>query len=222
MTRGSRIARYVASGLSRRLSGAGLALLLGLSLPARAQDAPPASPTTDPNQVRPGSYVLDSAHGKITWSVSHLGYSTYYGQITDVTAQAELDPKAPARSRIRVAIGIASVTGLNDALDGRLKGPDFFDAAKFPTAAFVSTSVEPTSPTTARINGTLTLKGVEKPVSFDATFNQAGLHPVDKRYTVGFDGRAVIKRSDFGVSAYLPLVGDEVSLRLEGEFKAAP
>ncbi len=229
MTRGSRIARYAASGACRSLAGAGLALSLGLSLPARgqevpagSQDAPSATPTTDPNQVRPGSYVLDSAHGKITWSVSHLGYSTYYGQITDVTARAELDPKAPAKSRIRVAIGIASVTGLNAELDGHLKGPDFFDAAKFPTATFVSTAVEPTSPTTARINGTLTLKGVEKPVSFDATFNQAGLHPVDKGYTVGFDGRAVIKRSDFGISAYLPLVGDEVSLRLEGEFKVAP
>ena len=80
--------------------------------------------------------------------------------------------------------------------------------------------MEPTSPTTARITGTLTLKGVTKPVSFDATFNQAGTNPVDKRYTVGFDGWAVIKRSDFGVSAFVPAVSDEVSLRLEGEFKA--
>jgi polyisoprenoid-binding protein YceI len=194
------------------------ATLLGFA-PVHAQDA---GPTTDPNQVRPGAYVLDAAHGKITWSVNHLGYSTYYGQITDVAAQADLDPKAPAQSRIRVTLGVASITGLNPALDAELKSPDFFDATKFPSAAFVSTSVEPTSPTTARINGLLTLKGVEKPVSFDATFNQAGLHPVDKRYTVGFDGRAVIKRSDFGINAYLPLVGDEVSLRLEGEFKAAP
>ncbi len=63
------------------------------------------------------------------------------------------------------------------------------------------------------------LRGVAKPVSFDATFNQAGPHPVDKLYTVGFDGWAVIKRSEFGVNAFLPLLGDEVSLRLEGEFK---
>ena len=198
--------------------------VLVLALPglAHAQDPTPSSPTTDPTQVRPGGYKLDPAHGKITWSLSHLGFSTYYGQITDVAADASLDAKAPEKSRLSVTVGTPSITGLNDRLDTHLKSADFFDTQKFPTATFVSTSVEPTSPTTARVNGTLTLKGVAKPVSFDATFNQAGLHPVDKLYTVGFDGRAVIKRSEFGITAYLPMVGDEVTLRLEGEFKAVP
>lgn len=198
--------------------------VLVLALPglAHAQDPAPPSPTTDPTQVRPGGYKLDPAHGKITWSLSHLGFSTYYGQITDVAADASLDAKAPEKSRLSVTVGTPSITGLDDRLDTHLKSADFFDTQKFPTATFVSTSVEPTSPTTARVNGTLTLKGVAKPVSFDATFNQAGLHPVDKLYTVGFDGRAVIKRSEFGITAYLPMVGDEVTLRLEGEFKAVP
>jgi polyisoprenoid-binding protein YceI len=199
-----------------------IVLALMLSGAAHAQEAAPPAPTTDPTQVRSGAYRLDSAHGKITWSLGHLGFSTYYGQITDVVAEATLDAKAPQASRISVTIGTPSITGLNDKLDAHLKGPDFFDAQKFPTATFASTSIEPTSPTTARVNGTLTLKGVAKPISFDATFNQAGLHPVDKLYTVGFDGRAVIKRSDFGITAYLPMVGDEVTLRLEGEFKAIP
>ncbi|GJD57255.1 YceI family protein [Methylobacterium dankookense] len=196
-----------------------LALGLLLAAPAAAQNAD--GPTTDPTQVRPGAYVLDSAHGKITWSLSHLGYSTYYGQITDVTGQATLDPKAPANSRLSVSVGIDSVSGLNPKLDAHLKTPDFFDTQKFPTATFTATAVEPTSPTTARILGDLTLKGVTKPIALDATFNQAGISPVDKKYTVGFDGRAVIKRSDFGINAFLPILGDEVTLRLEGEFKAA-
>ncbi|GJE16251.1 YceI family protein [Methylobacterium marchantiae] len=198
-----------------------LALLLLASGAAHAQETPAdAGPSSDPTQVKAGAYVLDPAHGKITWSVSHLGYSTYYGQITDVAAKADLDPKDPAKSRLSVTIGMASINGLNDALNRHLQGPDFFDTTTFPTATFTATLVEPTSPTTARISGTLTLKGVAKPVAFDATFNQAGINPIDKRYTVGFDGRTVIKRSDFGVSAFLPAVGDEVSLRLEGEFKA--
>ncbi len=106
-------------------------------------------------------------------------------------------------------------------LDQHLAGPDFFDAAKFPEATFVGTGVEPTSPTTARITGNLSLRGVTKPVSVDATFTQAA-PTVDRRYTVGFEGRTIIKRSDFGVSAFLPMVGDEVTLRIAGEFKAAP
>ena len=106
-------------------------------------------------------------------------------------------------------------------LNEHLAAPDFFDTAKFPDATFTSTAVEATSPTTARITGDLTLRGIVRPLAIDVTFNQAGIHPVDQRYTVGFDGRALVKRSDFGITAFLPQLGDEVSLRIEGEFKAA-
>ncbi|GJE54401.1 MULTISPECIES: YceI family protein [Methylobacterium] len=198
-----------------------VALLAGAPIAALAQ-AEPTGPTSDPTQVKPGRYRLDPAHGKITWSLSHLGYSTYYGQITGVAGEATLDPRDPAKSRLSVTIDTASVNGLNDKLNEHLKAPDFFDVPKFPQATYVSTSVEPTSPTTARVNGELTIKGITRVVSFDATFNQAGVNPVDKAYSVGFDGRAVIRRSDFGVNAFLPILGDEVQLRLEGEFKAVP
>ena len=191
-----------------------------MTVPSAAQEAAPPALTKDPTQVRPGRYQLDPAHAKITWSLSHLGFSTYYGQITDVTGAASLDPKEPAKSRLSVKIGMGSFDGLNARLNEHVKGPDFLDTQKFPEATYVATLVEPTSPTTARIVGDLTLKGVTKSISFDATFNQAGVNPVDKKYSVGFDGRAVIQRSDFGVSGYLPAVGDEVTLRLEGEFKA--
>ncbi len=208
--------------MKRTFALAALLLLAGaggaLPFPAAAQEAGPAL-TKDPKQVKAGRYRLDTAHGKITWSISHLGFSTYYGQFTEVSGDLVLDPAAPAKSSLSVKIGTGSGNGLNDRLNAHLKTPDFLDVEKFPEATFVSTSVEPTSPTTARVNGTLTLRGVSKPVSFDATFNQAGVNPVDKIYSVGFDGWAVIKRSEFGVNAFLPLLGDEVSLRLEGEFK---
>ncbi|APX83770.1 hypothetical protein BV511_02910 [Methylorubrum extorquens] len=200
------------------LAGFAFAAPGGLHAQEAAQGTPPAL-TKDPGQVKAGRYRLDPAHGKITWSISHLGFSTYYGQFTEVSGDLVLDPAAPAKSSLSVKIGTGSANGLNDKLNAHLKQPDFLDVGKFPEATFVSTSVEPTSPTTARVNGTLTLRGVAKPVSFDATFNQAGVNPVDKIYSVGFDGWTVIKRSEFGVNAFLPLLGDEVSLRLEGEFK---
>jgi polyisoprenoid-binding protein YceI len=207
--------------MKRTLALAAL-LLAGFALAAPgaapAQEAAPAL-TKDPKQVKAGRYRLDPAHGKITWSISHLGFSTYYGQFTDVSGDLTLDSAAPDKSTLSIKIGTGSANGLNDKLNAHLKQPDFLDVEKFPEATFVSQSVEPTSPTTARVNGTLTLRGVSKPVSFDATFNQAGVNPVDKNYSVGFDGRTEIKRSDFGVNAFLPLLGDEVTLRLEGEFK---
>ena len=199
-------------------------LLAGEVRPAWAEQAAPGSQaeiTRDPTQVKGGRYRLDPAHGKITWSLNHLGFSTYYGQFTDVSGDLVLDPAEPSRSKITVIIMTDSANGLNDKLNAELKKPEFFDTAKFPEAHFVTTSIDPSGPTTARVNGELTLKGVTRPISFDATFNQAGINPIDKAYSVGFDGWAVIKRSEFGVSAYLPALGDEVSLRLEGEFKAA-
>ena len=199
-----------------------LALFAGLDARAAWAEGESASHglTGDPTQVRAGRYLLDPAHGKITWSLSHLGFSTYYGQIIDVAAEAVLDPARLEKSTIAVTIGIDSVTGHHPKLDAHLKQQEFFDTERFPKATYVSKSIEPTSPTTARVQGDLTIKGVTRQVAFDATFNQAGINPVDQRYSVGFDGRAVIRRSDFGVSAFLPALGDEVSLRLEGEFKA--
>ncbi|MCJ2064001.1 YceI family protein [Methylobacterium sp. J-088] len=204
-----------------------LALLGLLALaPARAADDPaapvPIVPSADPTQVRPGAYVLDPDHGKITWSVSHLGYSTYYGQFAGLTGNLTLDPKSPETSQLSVSVPLGGVITGSTRLNEHLAAPDFFDTTKFPTASFTATKVEPTSPTTARISGNLTLRGTVRPLAIDATFNQAGIHPVDQRYTVGFDGRAVIKRSEFGINAYLPQLGDEVTLRIEGEFKAAP
>ena len=206
-----------------------LLVLLGLLClsAARAAEDPagtsaPVAPSADPTQVRPGAYVLDPDHGKITWSVSHLGYSTYYGQLTGLSGTLALDPKAPEKSQLAVTVPLGGVITGSARLNEHLAAPDFFDAAKFPTATFTATRVEPTSPTTARITGDLNLRGAVRPLAIDATFNQAGIHPVDQRYTVGFDGRAVIKRSEFGINAYLPQLGDEVTLRIEGEFKAAP
>lgn len=204
-----------------------LALLGLLALaPARAANDPaapvPVAPSADPTQVRPGAYVLDPDHGKITWSVSHLGYSTYYGQFAGLTGNLTLDPKSPEKSQLSVSVPLGGVITGSTRLNEHLAAPDFFDTTKFPTANFTATKVEPTSPTTARISGNLNLRGTVRPLAIDATFNQAGIHPVDQRYTVGFDGRAVIKRSEFGINAYLPQLGDEVTLRIEGEFKAAP
>lgn len=195
-----------------------LALLLAaLAGPALGQEGM----TREPSQVRPGRYALDRSHGKITWSVSHLGYSTYTGQILDVEARLVLDPKEPARSTLEARIGTASAATHDAQLDAHLKAPDFFDVARHPAATYWATRIELTGPRTARITGDLTLLGATRPVVLEATFNQAGPNPVDGVYTVGFDGRAVVRRSEFGMNAYLPGIGDEVSLHLEGDFKPA-
>ncbi|WP_394268821.1 YceI family protein [Qipengyuania sp.] len=175
--------------------------------------------TQNPVEVRSGDYVLDASHGKITWSVDHMGFSTYVGQFTDVEAKLDLDTANPAASSLEAVVQTDSVGTLNDQLDAHLKTADFFDTAKYPTARFEATSIRLTDRDSAEVTGNLTMRGITRPIVFAADFNQAGMSPVDKKYTLGFDGRALIKRSDFGMQYGLPMLGDEVTLHLEAEFK---
>ena len=175
--------------------------------------------TKNPAEVRAGAYALDASHGKITWSVSHLGFSTYQGQFTNVSAELNLDPANPAASTLVATIPLTDVAPNDDALKGHLQTPDFFDTANHPTATFRSTAItlDSDDPTEADVTGELTLKGVTRPVTMEVKFNQAG--PFMGGYRVGFDGEATIKRSEFGIDYGVALgLSDEVELHIEGEF----
>ncbi len=168
--------------------------------------------------VEAGSYTLDKRHAKIVWAVNHLGFSIYYGEFTDFDAKLTLDPAAPAKSSLNATINVQSVSTNDADLDKHLKAPDFFDADKFPTSTFVSTSVQPTGPTTAKVTGNFTLKGVTKPLTLDVTLVGAGPHPMSKKPVAGFSAVGTIKRSDYGVSYGVPMVADNVKLQISGEF----
>ncbi len=191
--------------------------------PAATMAAGPQMPlSAGAMAVKPGHYRLDPEHGKITWSVNHLGFSTYAGLLGTVTADLTVDPKNVAATTLTATVDTGSVATLNAKLDENVKGPGFLDVKQWPQATFKSTKVTVTGPQTARIDGDLTLRGKSAPIVISATFNNAGIDPVDKQYTVGFDGASIIRRSTYGVSQYVPLVGDNVLLRIEGEFKRAP
>ena len=191
---------------------------LALSLGAGGAVVAQAALTQNPAEVRAGAYELDSGHGKITWSVNHLGFSKYVGQFVNVKAELTLDPADPAASSLTATIPLTDVAPNDDALKRHLQTADFFDTANHPTATFVSRSVTVDSddPNEATVVGDLTLRGVTKPVTIEVEFNQAGT--AMGAYKAGFDGEATIKRSDFGINYALPAVSDEVELHIEGEF----
>jgi polyisoprenoid-binding protein YceI len=199
---------------------AALGFAATLVLSAGAVQAQPIS--TSPAAVLAGSYKLDPGHSKITWSVTHFGFSTYIGQFASVNGTLKLDPKAPANDAVDVTVDTGSLGTLNPALDTQLKSKGFLDVAAFPTATFKATKVTVTGERTANIDGQLTLHGVTKPVVVQAVFNQGGANPLDKKYSLGFAGSAKIKRSEFGITAYVPAISDDVTLTIEAEFKAVP
>ena len=205
--------------LNRRLlAHTAVAGVLMLSLAGGVVTAQTAT-TRVPAEVQAGTYKLDAGHGKITWKVNHLGFSTYIGQFINVSADLTLDPANPANSTLTATVPLADVAPNDDGLKAHLQTPDFFNTAEFPTATFVAKSivVDREDPTEADVIGDLTLHGVTRSITLEVEFNQAG-PSMGNTYKVGFDGEATIRRSEFGMSYGLPAIGDEVELHIEGEF----
>ncbi|MBB3955122.1 YceI family protein [Novosphingobium sediminicola] len=194
------------------------AALIVAPVAAYAQ-SPVANPA--PAAVQAGNYTVETTHTRVQFTVSHMGFSDWYGDLTGVTGSLVLDPKAPAAAKVDITIPVSSVSTTNATLDGELKSEAWLDAGKYPEIRFTSTGVTPTGPRTANIAGNLTFHGVTRPVVLKAAFLASGVNPLSKGYTVGFNATTSLKRSDFGVKTYIPLIGDEVTLRISAAFEKA-
>ncbi len=185
-----------------------------LALPASAQGV-----STDPSLAPPGAYVVDKAHARITWGISHFGVSTYIGWFTSFDIALTFDPNAPEKSTLKASIDPKSVHTLDPKFDEEIASAKFFDAATYPQITFVSTAVEKTGDASGKITGDLTFHGVTKPVVLDVTFHGGMQSPLKNTYVLGFKGQTTIKRSEFGVTEYIDFgLGDEVTITIEGEF----
>jgi polyisoprenoid-binding protein YceI len=165
-------------------------------------------------------FVIDPVHTNILFIANHLGYSRMIGQFQEFAGEFTFDDQAVENSAVNVTIQTASVDTDEQARDDHLRSPDFFNAAEFPEMTFASTTVERTGDKTGRITGDLTLLGVTKPVTLDVTFNQKAPHPLPQYSGVevaGFSATTTIKRSEFGMSTFVPAIGDEIEIILEVE-----
>ena len=178
-----------------------------------------AQTVTDPARVQSGTYAIEPGHTQVGFSLLHFGFTYYSGLFSNVSGTLELNSKMPTASKLSVTIPVASVQTTSDKLTDELKSDQWFDAVKFPNATFVSTDVKRTGKDDAIVTGNLTLHGVTKPETLKVHFVGAGINPMDKNYTTGFEATATIKRSDFGVKMYVPYVGDDVTLRIAGAFE---
>lgn len=171
-------------------------------------------------QATPVTYKLDPNHTMVLFSWNHFGFSNPTANLGIGEGTLVYDAAKPANSSVEVTLPLANLDTHVSALDEHLKKPDFFDAAKYPVVTFKSTKVEPLGGNKFKVTGDLTVHGVTKPVVLDATLNKAGMQPMLKVPAVGFDATGTIKRSDFGVGAYVPNVSDEVQIRITTEAEA--
>ena len=163
------------------------------------------------------TYKLDPEHTNVLASWSHFGYSNPSANFGDASGALVYDAAAPEKSSVHVSLPLSGLVSFVPKFDAPLRGADFFEADKFPQATFKSTHVETAGKDKLKVTGTLTIKGVSKPVTLAVTLNKAGVHPMTKLETIGFDATTTIRRSDFGLGLYAPAVSDEVSLRITTE-----
>jgi polyisoprenoid-binding protein YceI len=169
-------------------------------------------------ELQAGEYQLDSKHAALIFKIQHLGLSTYVGRFNKFDAQLNFDPKNMASASLNAVVEIASVD-INDAeLAETLQNDTWFSSERFPQASFTSHTVTVISDTSFNFTGDLTLRGVTKPATFKATFHGGADNWMTGKYTVGFSAVGQIKRSDFGMDSYIPIVGDEIDLEVYAEF----
>ena len=160
------------------------------------------------------TYSLDKPHTQILFSVDHMGFSHSHGRFLGYDGQFKLDYDHPEKASVDAVIHTGSIDMGDPAWDKAVKG--IFKTDKFPDMTFKSTAVNVLSKKTADVTGDFTLLGVTRPVTLHVTFNKEGRNPFGK-YVCGFSAYADIKRSDFGMRDYLPVVGDDVHIVIETE-----
>ena len=194
---------------------------------AAAGAIPPPARTDAPA----GTYALDPSHASVTFRVDHLGLSRYTARFTGLDGRLAFDPQRPEASLVTATIDARSLeTDYPDPaldFDAELTGPQWLDAARFPTIAFRSTRIQRTGADTARVTGELTLHGVTRPIVLEARFNGGyAAAPGDPSGAsrIGFSAHGTLKRSHYGISYGVPApgtrlgVGDDVEVAIETEF----
>ena len=170
-----------------------------------------AAALSAPAFAAPETYVLDSAHSFPRFSYNHFGYSTQVRRFNKTTGKIVYDKEAKTAS-VDIVIDATSVDSGFPVFNEHLRGEDFFDTAKYPTATFKSTKVIFEGDKPSAIEGDLTIKGITKPVTLTVTSFHAMPHPMRKKDAIGANAFTVIKRSEFNAGKHVPYVGDEVRI----------
>lgn len=190
-------------------------IVLACASPALAESS------QDPKHAPTGTYALETRHSQLLFAIPHLGIADYYGRFDKLSGSLTFNSGAPEKSQVSVTIDMTSVDTPSHELIGELIGQNVFNTSQFPTATFKSTAIEKTGPNSGKITGDLTLHGVTKSVTLDATFGGVTQDPFSGADDLGFQATATIKRTDFGITGMVweGIVGDDVKLIIEAMFQ---
>jgi polyisoprenoid-binding protein YceI len=171
-------------------------------------------------RVPAGTWQVDPAHSSAAFEVRHMMIATVRGQFREFEGNLEAADDDPSHSRAWGKAYVASIDTGNPDRDAHLRGPDFFDAERYPEITYESTRVEHIEGGTYKITGELTIRGVTREVETKAQIEGAGEDPWGNE-RVGVSVRGTINRTDFGLrwnqqlGGGKVLVGEEVQILLD-------
>ncbi|WP_405107149.1 YceI family protein [Phaeobacter sp. BS52] len=157
------------------------------------------------------TYKTQQGHTEVRVKWSHAGVSMQHGEFTKAEGTLVLDEANVEGARLKAVVDATSIHSGVAALDDHIKNADFLEVETYPEITFESASVTRTGDKTADIAGNLTMHGVTKPVTLQATLTHIGEHPLGQflEYYKGdwaaFYARAEIEPKDFGVGMTIPV-----------------
>lgn len=170
-----------------------------------------------PIDAPPGQYKLDPNHYSVLFDVDHLQYIRFVSRFDRVKAVLQFDPNW-SRNRVDAILDAASIDTNVPMLDNILAGADMFDAQHYPHISFSSSIFQPTSQTTGKLSGRLTVRDKSIPVTLDVVFNGAAPDPLTRVPTMGFSATGHFSRAALGLANWFPAVGDDVQVSIQAEF----
>ena len=167
-------------------------------------------------------WTYDNSHAKVGFRISHFGISETEGQFTKFDGMVLSDNDDFLDANIDFAVDVNSINTGDAQRDQHLKSVDFFDVAKFPVIHFKSKSLRTVSKNTFKLTGVLSMHGVIREITLDATYNGTVEDPFNNT-KAGFKITGEIDRTEFGLrwngilAAGGLLVGNNVTLDINME-----
>lgn len=194
--------------------------LIALAGTAGAAAPDPNAKRFTPDEVPAGTYEIFSDETLVRYTVDHMGFNDYWGTFAGAAGSMTIDPKNLEATKLDVTIPVYQLETTNRDLNAELYSSIFFDYIKFREMHFVSTEVKRTGARTAAVTGNLTIRDVTKPITLAVTFHGGGVNNfVGEEIFLGFDATGSVKRSEFGLGKWVPIVSDETRIFISAAFK---
>jgi polyisoprenoid-binding protein YceI len=141
---------------------------------------------------RQSSWTADPQRSEVRFTVTKLGFSDVTGHFRDFAATVHFDAENVGNSRVEWRTTVASVVTGEPNRDSALQGADYFDAARHPALTFTSQHVRRTSDNALEVTGTISIRGIRRPLTFVA-------RPIHVGGAQGFEAEFTLDRYDFNV-----------------------